>query len=339
MVVVPQEQQRSGRARRVEALQDARERRPFERPGQLRLPRIVDQALRAPLDVAPFPLLRRIAQAGLGHRRRRRLGRRGRLVGHRRVWRRRRQLGEARRDRLRIDGRRQVVGGREPPARLGAVAGAAMRGGDEDDWHGAGVGLAAQLLGQTEAVAIAEAGPQHHRVRPPHGDAPPGPGPLRLGGQLVARIAQRGADAFLQLGIFLDDEDVPGHRDRAVYQHPEVRTGRCGQRPAPWLSSEPLSLDPWPRARKRTDWPGAPARRAAGGRRATAWRPSSWRRGRGPACAPPAPRCCTRSSGGRSSPIRSSSPAPSAPSRSSPCSATSAPRSRRRWSGGSARAR
>ena len=122
-----------------------------------------------------------------------------------------------------------------------------MRAGDEDDRQRAGVGIAAQLFGQTEAVAVAEAGSEHHCVRPPHGDAPPGPGPLRLGGQLVAGVAQRGPDAFLQLGVFLDDENVPGHRDRAVYQHPEVRTRGGGQRPGAWLSSEPLSLYPWRR--------------------------------------------------------------------------------------------
>ena len=44
------------------------------------------------------------------------------------------------------------------------------------------------------------AGCRPRRVGRAHGDAAPGPGRLRLGGELVARLAQRGADPALQIG-------------------------------------------------------------------------------------------------------------------------------------------
>ena len=76
----------------------------------------------------------------------------------------------------------------------------------------AGVGIAAQLFGQREAVAVAQPGVEDHRVGLPHGDAALGPGGLGLGGQLVAGGLQGGADRALQLGVLLDDEHVAGHR-------------------------------------------------------------------------------------------------------------------------------
>ena len=98
-----------------------------------------------------------------------------------------------------------------------------------------------------------------------------------------------------RLGVFFDDEDVAGHRVPAVYP-----AGPDGQRLGSLLSTSSLEPKPMP-ARAKKNPKGRRVRSAAG------WRRSCSPRGRGRGCAPRARRCCTRSSAGRSAPIRSSS--------------------------------
>ena len=111
----------------------------------------------------------------------------------------------------------QVFGGCEAAARLGAVARAPETAGDEEDRRVAGLGLAPQVLGEPEAVAVGEHGVDHNRVGRAYGDAAPGPGALGLGSELVVRLLERIADATLQDRVALHDEDVAGHGVEAAY--------------------------------------------------------------------------------------------------------------------------
>ena len=209
---VLEQQQRAGGPLGVEALEQPGEGSALQRPRDRRLRRVGDQVLGASLDVAPLPLLDRIAQAGPLPERLRR----GRLlvVGERRLRGRsaRRELGQAGHDGGDVERREQVVGGGEPAAGLGAVARAAVGAGDEHDRHRARLGILAQLFGQAEAVAVPEAGAEDDHVGRPHGDAALRPGRLGLGGELEPRFAQRRPDLLLQIDVALHDQNVAGHR-------------------------------------------------------------------------------------------------------------------------------
>ena len=138
------------------------------------------------------------------------------LAGHA-VARGRHRLQDHREQAVDVDRHRQVLGGCEAAARLGAVARAPEAAGDEEDRRVARLGLAPQVLGQPEAVSVGEHGVDHDRVGRAHGDAAPGPGAFGLGGELVVRLLERVPDAPLQDRVALHDEDVAGHGVEAAY--------------------------------------------------------------------------------------------------------------------------
>ena len=160
--------------------------------------------LRAPLDVAALALLGRIAQALLRHGRRRHLvgdvGSVRRQRGGRAA---RRELGHPRGEPREVERRGQVVGRGEPAARLAAVADAPVRAGDEDDRRRARLRRLAQLVREREAVAVGQPGIHDDHVGHAGADGPLGPGGLRLGVQVEAGVAQRGADLALQISASL----------------------------------------------------------------------------------------------------------------------------------------
>ena len=203
---VLEQQQRAGRPLRVEPLEQPRERRALERPGERGLGRVGHQVLGAALDVASLALLDRIAQARLRHAIASGAGVSSsssgagepRGAGPRRGH----ELGQARARAWRgSSGRQQILGGGEPAAGLGAVAGAPVRAGDEHDGHRARLRIVAQLLGEPEPVPVAEAGAEHDDVGRSHRHAAFRPGRVGLGGELEAGLAQRGPDLLLQLDV------------------------------------------------------------------------------------------------------------------------------------------
>ncbi len=224
-----QQQQRPRRPLRVEALEQARERRALQGPLQLGVVGVGRQRLGAALDVAALALLGRIAQAVLRHRRRRdligdvhRFRCRGRAA--------RRELRHPRCQAREIQGRRQVVRGREPAARLGAMADAAVGAGHEHDRCRARLGALPELVGEGESVTVDQPGVDHDDVGHARDDGALGPGRLRLGVQLEAGLAQRRPDLPLQIRVALDDQHVPGHDGGSVTQ---ARLRALGRLPRP----------------------------------------------------------------------------------------------------------
>ena len=129
------------------------------------------------------------------------------------------------------------------------------------------------------------------------------------------RLTQRRADLALQIRVAFDDEDVPGHDAPESQLKPDGSVDSSCRRDLP----RPVGLG---HTRPRDDQPDTRVRSPR----------SCSRPGRGRACAPRAPRCCTSFWAARSSAIRSSWRARSGRIPSSRCSATSARRSRRRCS-------